>query len=258
MLNEQDLSLDISPVHYCLFNDHDLRGEWIQSSKSTYNLLLAGVTIPKILAKPFRDLCAAQGYDPSGISDKMLWESLSERNLDYPRFTDLAWRIVHQCVRTGEIWMDKRECPICHVTQTVEHLFWDCPVATTVWEKVREIWGLLTSTAFPGPSSWPDIAFVMAQAQRTIKDRDEYRRWRILFSEAIWALWTHRCEWSFEETDRFTTSATLEKFAVRIRTRIQICCRINRTNAGADTETIKKMWGHDPEKPDLPYWCNGA
>ena len=150
--------------------------------------------------------------------------------------------------------MESAFCPLCNVLQSPRHLFWDCTAATTLWSRIRDIWEQLTAVTYPGPNAWGSFISSMILSQRVLTESCDRERWRILFSEAVWSIWKHRCEWSFHETETFSINAILNLFVSRMRTRIEICRQATRDEAGLTDWGFKKMWGFSPETSNFPPW----
>ena len=146
------------------------------------------------------------------------WLKAQNGRVDYPLLSDLLWLILHGKVSTGEAWMrNSGNCPVCACTQTTSHLFWDCPLAQSVWREVRRV------CALPGihlqtPPTWARLVYSICNPRECYRDPGETPRtdlaiqWRIISSTAIWALWRTRCEWSFDELERLTKQAAVNEF----------------------------------------------
>lgn len=55
------------------------------------------------------------------------------------------------------------------------------------------------------PSEWTAILLMGTTGGKSRFTLEaEQERWRVLFGEALWSIWTHRCAWSFGEVQGFT------------------------------------------------------
>ncbi|KZZ93600.1 reverse transcriptase [Ascosphaera apis ARSEF 7405] len=57
------------------------------------------------------------------------------------------------------------------------------------------------------------------QSNLKLNEREEQLRFRILFAEALWTLWSYRCSWSFNEETEFTEAAAVARYQTRVVTR---------------------------------------
>lgn len=193
----------------------------------------------------FRLVSTRDGVQWDKTPPEQIWKSIRQRKVDYPKFTDLYWKLMLGKVRTGEEWMDSRECPQCGVLQTQEHLMWTCPIAVRIWQEVQHLWTNMTDDDLLFPDTWSDMLLTgCTHSSGAYKKATPKRRWRILFSEALWSLWTHRCAWSFGEIQEFEGNGVLNRFRQRIETRLQM----DRYTAKDGKKSIKKevlrdTWG---------------
>ncbi|CAL1361150.1 unnamed protein product [Linum trigynum] len=71
--------------------------------------------------------------------DKASWVRLWEANIP-PKLKVFVWQLFHRILPTTEALREKEvpvlpRCPVCWAeSETMEHLFLDCPVARTLWE----------------------------------------------------------------------------------------------------------------------------
>jgi hypothetical protein len=171
------------------------------------------------LLETFKQLCARDRESLEGISNAMIWKSLRQAHTDYPKFTDLYWKLILGKVRTGETWMESVNCPICDITRTTEHLFWTCPAAKGIWQNLQARWQSITNTEVVFPTSWAGLLLSgVTQNKRYLGNQIHLKRWRIYFSEALWTIWLHRCAWSFKEITTYDTEGLKKRYDARITT----------------------------------------
>lgn len=150
----------------------------------------------------------------------------------------------------GDFWLkEKADCPICNTTQLAEHLFWDCPVAQTMWSRLRLVWETITGSDVPDfPSSWLKLLLTgVTMRKKTWGDPVDQRRWRILFGEVVWALWLQKCRWSHEDL-KFDLPAVLSLFREAMLLRVGRDRLYARSAAkGGKREAFRQTWGFDAE-----------
>ena len=188
-----------------------------------------------------------------GITDKMVWNSAYYRTIDYPKFTDLYWKLLLGRVRTGEAWMDSELCPECAIPQTAEHLFWDCPTAKAIWEEMVEIINIITGVRIALPRNWGHLLAWGSYVQP--KQGLDFERWRALFGEVLWSIWTLRCDWSFDEVEDFSRTRVMSRFLYKVQLRIQRTRLIGmHFGTKEDVAKVATTWGFDPYKGEDPQW----
>ncbi|KAF5177688.1 Transposon tx1 uncharacterized protein [Thalictrum thalictroides] len=217
------------------------------STKTRYNFILKSVISDSCLLAPFRLLCLRDNVSIDSISPKQIWKSLFKPKVDYPKFADLYWKLILGVVRTGESWMVRKLCPRCNCPQVAEHLFWDCPLAKKVWRQLAIIWEQIPDEKidFTLPNTWANLLLSGHKySLKSFGSRYRQRRWRILFSEVLWTIWTCRCAWSFNETQTFGHDLP-QKFDERIIFRAQIDRQLAASSGKAnDFTTYRETWGH--------------
>jgi hypothetical protein len=70
-----------------------------------------GVFLPLVLL-PWGIPLAAD-WDLKTREWNAIWKGVRCKEVDYPKFTDLYWKMIHMCVRTGEEWTPYPNYPIC-------------------------------------------------------------------------------------------------------------------------------------------------
>ena len=81
------------------------------------------------------------------LENKPIWSNMVWSRIGVPRHSFTAWFFMHQRLpvlsRLGKFLDIPTVCPLCqHHTETQEHLFFDCPFAKEIWERVQEEWQL--------------------------------------------------------------------------------------------------------------------
>ena len=116
-------------------------------------------------------------------SFKMIWRSVRQRKTDYPKFTDLYWRMILGKVVTGEVWMqDSGNCPYCSVPQTAEYLtILDMSRGSgTMGPTTKRQWTGVTGEKVQFPTSWGALLFSgVSHTRPRFRNRSTKRRWRI-------------------------------------------------------------------------------
>jgi exonuclease III len=191
------------------------------SNKKLYRHLLKETFGSEDLLSYLKLVCRRDKVSIAQYTERRIWRSIRQTRVDYPKFTDLYWKLILGRVRSGEHWMERPDCPICHVRQSPEHLFWECPAAKAVWERLEIIWEQITGRPLTQKiNSWAALLLSgITHSSGTFKRRYIKRRWRILFSEALWTLWVQRCAWSYGEDDVFEVNSLVAKFHARVDTR---------------------------------------
>ena len=217
------------------------------TNRNVYNHLRMDVDGPENLLDYLTQICRRDGYPIETHSEAAIWKSLNQKKTDYPKFADLYWKLVMCKVRTGESWMEKADCPRCKVRQTQEHLFWSCPIAKLVWTDLQKTWSKLTDEDVKFPQTWAELLVSgLTHSRGSFKPKASKRRWRILFSEAMWSLWTHRCAWSFDEIPTFEGSHVVARYRSRIESRWQVDRLLAQGERKADKRlTLNETWGQD-------------
>lgn len=175
----------------------------------------------------------------------MIWKSLRQVKIDYPKFTDLYWKLNLGKLRTGETWMESANCPICDTTQIAEHLFWICPAAKEIWQNFQARWQDITKTTIDFPTTWAGLLLSgVTHNKRYLGNHIHQRRWCIYFSEALWTIWLHRCACSSEEMPTFDTEGLKQWYDARITTRMEIDRQLALDDASDDERQIfEQIWG---------------
>ena len=227
-------------------------------NRAIYEHLLVDTYVPKDLLSTFKTLCARDSVDLTNIPDKDIWSGLYHPE-SYAKFTDLYWRLIMAITRTGEAWMDKSDCPMCGETQLAEHLFWRCPAAKQVWLTVQRQWHGITGTEMQFPRTWAAL-LLLGVAKKTGDQtaHHELRRWRIMFSEAMWAIWSQRCAWSFNETADFSETVILSIYRARLLKRVQIDRQLTGRTANSEftEDSFRITWGYNQAVESEPDWLS--
>jgi hypothetical protein len=84
-----------------------------------------------------------EGYNTLLSSLRVFQNSTKWKNVwsqdSLPKINIFIWSLAHGKILTGENLMKRGfhgpfNCPLCQTSQdTIQHLFWDCPFSTTVW-----------------------------------------------------------------------------------------------------------------------------
>ncbi|KAK1363681.1 hypothetical protein POM88_039242 [Heracleum sosnowskyi] len=86
-------------------------------------------------------------------------------------------------------------CLRCHYpSETVDHLFWDCTIASSLWPKILEWWGFILQDIQPNTKS---LKGILALARGS----NLRQAWEIVVSSTFWTLWLARNEHIFKGTE---------------------------------------------------------
>ena len=214
------------------------------TNKQLYKLLVSNVEDPESLHMRLTRLGSYSYLDSQMVNKEpeRIWEMLEQKKLYYPKVTDLLWRIFHDICNAGKSWAEPRDCPICNQRQVPEHLFWTCPAAQAVWALHQRIWYRCTLEPYPALESYTAM---MLDGASTTESQNSHRRRRILYSEALWAIWLLQTEWSREGACDFTIAAAVERFKHRVVLRIKAdrLLALGFGTARITSETYQKVWG---------------
>lgn len=222
------------------------------------NLLYKKTSDVKDLLDNFRKLCERDGVTFSNFPARAVWSSTRDREVDYPKFSDLYWKLVHGRVRCGEEWMGEFHlCPECKVPQTVEHLFWDCPIAVSSWRHMADTFAQISDTKCVLPTSWAALLLWGCSGRKTYRNTIDRKRWRTLFGLTFWAMWKSRSGWSHDGgfySMKTVRSAFNDLLTQRVRvSRLQY---LNLRDQGPLKEH-SAIWAYSPHDTDTPPWLEG-
>lgn len=225
-------------------------------NREIYKHLLLDKVRSKNLLANFRALCRIDEVSLEDVTDKFIWLSVRHRSVDYSKFTDLYWRMILNCVRIDESWMNSRDCSMCGITQLTKHLFWDCFVASTIWETVLDHWESIIEEQLTKSTSWAIMLLIeVTHSRGAWRAKASRKRWRILFEVGFWALWIHRCAWSFQETDDFIATEVKGILLRLMRDRIQIDRkRVLDAQSRNAVEVFEEIWGYDSIEANDFFW----
>ena len=218
LVEAEMLDLQVQPLPLYIYTSKNQRLELASSDNhKRYAILLEDMS-PKKEVTPVGTYITQLFAAESLSLQPGFWLKAQDWKLDYPLLSDLQWLILHGKVSTGEPWMrNGGNCPVCACAQTTSHLFWDCPLAQSVWQEVRKVCAL-SGIDLQTPSTWARLVHSICDPRNCYRDPgtkvgpDLAIQWRIISSAAIWALWRTRCEWSFEELDRLSKQAVVNEF----------------------------------------------
>lgn len=210
----------------------------------------------KDLLKRFKDVCARDRISITAYSDAVIWRSAYNAKLDNPKVGDLLWKVFSGRLCTGEDWQDEPNCLRCGVVQDAEHLFWGCPAAQKVWEGLRTIWHAMGhKDILHLPKNWGEFLLWATKVKIEHKRKPKlYRRWRILYGEAMMCIWNVRCE-ANQMDSAFPYTLILDRLEDQFRSRIQMDRQ--RALDSGDRREISMMdirWCYDPVKSYEPRW----
>lgn len=187
--------------------DH-LLGDTLRQPKCHEDLLL-----------PLKRVCQRDGITLS-FTDKQVWNSLKWVGVDYPKFADLYWQLVHNAVRTGEDWMPHSGfCPRCNVPQVAEHMLFHCPIAKTAWSVTRKVYFGRTGIKRRPYQKWAEVLTDGFGYRDGDKGDLQFRLWRVLYGITIYQIWRERCKFSFGEVASYSRAHILRSLRQEILAR---------------------------------------
>jgi exonuclease III len=194
--------------HLEIFTD---RGGTLMDSNSmvriTYRTLLATVVSPP----------KALTYAPT---DRLaVWRKLRAPHFA-PKARNLLWQISHN-ILSIKTWLYERKvtknatCAVCNAhEETLQHRFFECPINTLSWETLLRITPVLKNFDLVRTM---DLDFGLpASLQRGTE---------ILFSEALYTLWTARNEVTFgrrQHDGASTRELTVRRIKVRLKAELRL------------------------------------
>ncbi|EJD34545.1 hypothetical protein AURDEDRAFT_38674, partial [Auricularia subglabra TFB-10046 SS5] len=129
-------------------------------------------------------------------TEKQIWESLSHR--DIPKnIKAFMWKGIHGAHKIGEYfekmpepWKSKSNCPTCHVTESMQHILFECPDSHQ-----QVIWSLVQALlAVHELEIDLNIGIIWGCACMRLPSNGAERLLRILISESAFLIWKIRCE----------------------------------------------------------------
>ncbi|EJD35071.1 hypothetical protein AURDEDRAFT_37262, partial [Auricularia subglabra TFB-10046 SS5] len=129
-------------------------------------------------------------------TERQIWDSLSHR--DIPKnIKAFMWKGIHGAHKIGEYftkmpepWKSKSECPTCHVTESMQHILFECPDSHQ-----QLIWSLAQSVLAKKEVDIDlNIGTVWGCACIRLSDAGTERLVRIIISESAFLIWKIRCE----------------------------------------------------------------
>lgn len=188
------------------------------------------------------------------ISISQLWRG-ARSQFSHPKAGDLLWRFLHEKVITGPAltWLEEadQKCPIDNEPQTIQHIWIECNTAIGVWKTFSTIYTLLTNRTPIVPNNVDDLVALMALGPYNHKI--DNRRWRILYSEAVWAIWKAYLTYSFKETKHSLHPEgvkALYKKALIGRIHVDRALTVSSTYSSKTytKRTFFTLWNQDPFK----------
>lgn len=193
-------------------------------------------------------------------SPEMVWRAARDTFLT-PKAGDLLWRFLHEKVLVGGDlhWLDASQqcCPRCNTRSSIEHLWIRCPTASALWEIFRLVWNTAWGLQFPG-QPYPALPELHSRADLLtwfalppFKPPILARRWRVLYSTAVWTLWLSYLKFSFGESENsLFERSVLELFLKLVANRIQeerlLSLNSLYSNRTYNTNLFEDVWCQPP------------
>ncbi|XP_064597859.1 uncharacterized protein LOC135464363 [Liolophura sinensis] len=156
------------------------------SSRRWYQILLVDIDVTPAGVQKWQQL----GWVPS--SWRNLFLSLWKSGVDN-RAKEAVWLLWHRQWWVGHKLVRaalsaSADCPLCSSQdETVEHLVWHCPVASSMWQMLERTIGRLLGRGFSFSLKdvlWGDLRQVPPSLKPVVRDQ--------VFL-CIWSIWRHRC-----------------------------------------------------------------
>ena len=263
--NEDIFSLDIP-------KEFDLQGAKLASI--TQAVAYRGIRESQTCApRPSTDenirLARTAIYEYNGVleTDKTIWLGTRNRNLR-TRVQQFNYKILNNTQKVGGFWsnipdcVERQNCNICHVTETMEHILIHCdtPSTKTIWDMARNLWP-------HNPLFWPEISFGITLGCGSIEVRPKEingnqqdppkgatRLLQILISEAAHLVWVLRCERVIQSRTH-SGQEIISRWLQVINTRLTDD-KITATKVKRDEKSarrVRETWEHVLKKQgDLP------
>lgn len=198
----------------------------------------------------FKIACNQDRTNITRVTDQQIWNSVISRSFDRPKLSDLLWGINHGVLATGLDWMPNGgKCPQCNTVQLTKHLFWDCVIAQKVYQNLKVVWKLMARPSekkkLKFPHTWTGM--LLYSIRKKGGSNSTYNeRWRLLWGNAMWAIWKERCKWSFQEKACMVAEDAVREFQslVLIEVESRRIVAIDRSDPLLSKE-YSKLFGHD-------------
>jgi hypothetical protein len=135
------------------------------------------------------------------IQTSTKWKNIWSQDA-LPKINIFIWSLAHGKILTGENLMKRGFhgpfiCPLCQNSQdTIQHLFWDCPFSTTVWNVA---YGDLTHQIRWPSYLKPCLGNWEKYYQGTFRGKPIFKRlWRSLPKYICWQIWLARNKQIFQ------------------------------------------------------------
>ncbi|KII82821.1 hypothetical protein PLICRDRAFT_61651, partial [Plicaturopsis crispa FD-325 SS-3] len=176
----------------------------VQRSK---RIIAGGIRSQNTMAKIVTDI--KEKFLTETSIDKV-WTGLNGSHISKP-IGDFLWKTIHKRVRCGPYflnipnWEDKALC-MCGEIETVEHILLDCKENRNhrLWRHIKMLWEKSMESKWIQPD-FSTIQGIGAVEWPTQLDEDhktdfiKTKVYRVLVSEAIWAIWKDRNNRIFQE-----------------------------------------------------------
>ncbi|XP_019258261.1 PREDICTED: uncharacterized protein LOC109236524 [Nicotiana attenuata] len=137
-----------------------------------------------------------------GDYSRMEWKALVFQNAARPKAQFIMWLLIQDRLMTCDRLINWKinvepECVMCkQENETRDHLFWQCPYATQVWNKMCRWLG----KQHLGNGNWQQF---LQWTIRQAKGKSSYAMtFRMIFAETVYHLWLERNRRVFEKKSR--------------------------------------------------------
>lgn len=124
-----------------------------------------------------------------------MWHAIWKSKL-LPKVKKIAWKLASNVLAVREV-LAKRglqvspACPLCGISESVEHLVWECEWVKNVWE---ELLGLQqVQDGCNSVIEWLSRRSVDCVANMGQSEK----RWNVILT-GCWSIWKARCAWAFQ------------------------------------------------------------
>ncbi|KAK1384947.1 hypothetical protein POM88_022682 [Heracleum sosnowskyi] len=137
------------------------------------------------------------GFDNNANIDS--WKFIWKLKIP-PKVQIFMWKLHHGMLPVKALMQSRmrnslanQNCCRCPDTETVLHLFWQCPFAFDIWKWLFEWWGL------PSFRIGSDIP-TMWDFYRCFRDRITQEVWKTTLGACVWTIWLERNQGVFNNT----------------------------------------------------------
>ncbi|KAH9853759.1 hypothetical protein C2E23DRAFT_684645, partial [Lenzites betulinus] len=218
---------------------------------------------PPLRAATERNMRAAMQYleERGGgyVSEDRIWMALRE-DVVRKQVRDFIWKAIHDALRVGSFWghipgcTERKTCGVCGTTEDLKHILVECRAPGR-----EHVWNLTAAALGRKGVSMGEVTMGLALgAHATVVRKNcgrpnhaATRLARILIPEAVYLIWTLRCERVIEHGNRVekhhTTREITRKWQTALTKRLRMdqaaARRAGERKKAAKVGLIDRTWG---------------